>query len=180
MRALLLTCLAACSDSTHTITVVDSQEHLAYELRSNTVQLERTFTKNVPMSFELDVIGNADAFPGPDQIPLSGDLFVSVQNPAALGEGGLGGELPDHQRYQLSNMFLPATISFAWYAPDSTCHPGCTRSATLPMTLVDNFLGGIAPDSATVQLSFSATLIGWVVSSDSPTTPAPSLQLDVR
>lgn len=181
MRALLLTCLAACGDSAPSnINVIDAHQELAYQLRSNTVRLERTLTKNIPLSFEIVVVGNADAFPGPDQTPLGGDLFVSVENPSALGEGALAGELPDRQRYQLSNQFLPATVSYAWYAPDSTCHPGCMRHSTLPMTLVDNLLGGVAPQDATVQLAFTATLTGWVVISDSPVTAAPSIQLDVR
>ncbi|MBA3458867.1 MAG: hypothetical protein H0T46_02825 [Deltaproteobacteria bacterium] len=181
MRALLLTCLAACGGGPPSnITVIDAHQQLAYQLRSNSVRLERTFTKNTPLSFEIDVAGNADAFPGPDQVPFVGELFVSVENPSALGEGAVAGELPDRQRYQLSNQFLPATVSFAWYEPDSTCHPGCMRRSTLPMTLVDNLLGGIAPQDATVQVAFTATLTGWVVSSDSPTTATPSIQLDVR
>jgi hypothetical protein len=181
MRALLLTCLAACGDSgPSNITVVDAHQELAYQLRSNTVRLDRMLTKNVPLSFEIDVIGNTDAFPGERQVPLGGDLFVSVENPAALGDGALAGELPDRQRYQLSNQFLPATVSYAWYVPDSTCHPGCTRHSTLPMTLVDNLLGGVAPEDAMVQITFTATLTGWVVGSDSPATAAPSIQLDVR
>jgi hypothetical protein len=181
MRVLLLTCLAACGDSgPPNITVLDSQQELAFQLRSNPVLLERTFTKNSPLTFELDVIGDADAFPGPDQVPLAGDLFVSVDNPTALGEGALAGELPDRQRYQLSNQFLPATVAYTWYGPDPTCHPGCTRHSTLPMTLVDSLLGGVAPDTATVQLAFTATLTGWVVGVDSPATATPSIRLEVR
>ena len=181
MRAVLLSCLVACGDSgPSNITVVDAHLEPAYQLRSNTVRLDRTFTKNVPVTLALDVTGNADAFPGPEQVPLGGDLYVSVDSPAALGDGALGGELPDRQRYQLSNLFLPATVSYAWFAPEPPCHPGCTRHATLTMTLVDNLVGGVAPPEATVQVAFTATLTGWVLSDDSPATPAPSIQLDVR
>jgi hypothetical protein len=181
MRALLLTCLVACGDSpASNITVIDASQQLAYQLRSNTVRLERTLVKNIPLTIELDISGNADAFPGPDQVPLGGDLFVSVENPGVLADGALAGELPVLQRYQLSNQFLPATVAFAWYGPDATCHPGCARHSTLPMTLVDNLLGGVAPADATVQLAFTATLTGWVVGSDSPATPTPTIQLDVR
>jgi len=178
---MLFTALAACGDpAPTTITVIDGHVALAFEIRSNTVRLERSFTKGSPMSFDLDVVGNGDAFPGPDQIPLGGDLFVTVENPSSLGDGALSGELPDHQRYQLSNQFLPATVSYAWYDPATPCQPGCTRHSMMPMTLADSLLGGVAPSTATVQLAFTATLTGWVVTVDSPQTPSPSISLDVR
>lgn len=181
MRAVILAALAACGDSAPpNITVIDSNQQLAFQVQSNTVVLERTFAKDMPISLQLEVIGNADAFPGPDQVPLAGDLFVSVENPAALGDGALGGELPDHQRYQLSQEFLPARVAYAWYAPEMPCSAGCTRRSTLSMTLADNILGGIAPDTATVQLAFTATLTGWVVSADSPVTAMPVIQLAVQ
>lgn len=181
MRALLLAALAACGDSgPSNITVIDSHQQLAYQIQSAPVRLQRAFTKGTALSFELDVTGNADAFPGPDQVPLSGDLFVAVENPTALGEGALAGELPDHQRYQLSAQFLPAQVAYAWWDPATACNPGCTRHATVPMTLVDSILGGIAPPDATVQLAFMATLTGWVVTEASPVTAMPAIQLDVR
>ncbi len=181
MRAVFFVALAACGDDKPTqITVIDAHQQLAFQLRSNTVLMERTFMKNTPITLELEVTGNVDAFPGPDQIPLGGDLFVSAENPTALGDGALAGELPDHQRYQLSKEFLPASVAYAWYQSATPCSPGCTRRATLAMTLADNILGGIAPDMATVQLGFTATLTGWVVSADSPVTAMPAIQLVVR
>lgn len=181
MRVLMLAALAACGDDGPTnITVIDAHQQLAFQIRSNTVVLDRSFTKDTPITLELEVIGNVDAFPGPDQVPLAGDLFVSVENPTALGDGALAGELPDHQRYQLSKEFLPATVAYAWYVPEMPCQPGCTRRSTLSMTLADNILGGTAPPTATAQLGFTATLTGWVVTADSPPTAAPSIQLSVR
>jgi hypothetical protein len=178
---LLLAAVAACGDPASTmVTVTDSQVQLAYDIRSNTVRLERTFAKGTPLSFDLEVVGNVDAFPGPDQVPLGGDVFVTVENPSGLGDGALAGELPDHQRYQLSNQFLPATVSYAWYDAATACAPGCTQRSMLVMTLADSLLGGVAPQTATVQVAFTATLTGWIVTSDSPQTPTPAIQLDVR
>lgn len=178
---MLLVALAACGDDRPTnITVVDAHQQLAFQLRSNTVVMERSFTKGTPVTLAIEVTGNADAFPGPDQVPIGGDLFVSVEDPANLGEGALAGELPDHQRYQLSKEFLPASVAYAWYEPAMPCGPGCTRVSTLAMTLADNLLGGVAPDTATVQLGFTATLTGWVVTAESPVTTMPSIQLVVR
>ena len=176
----LLAALAGCGDDTRSITVIDSQVELAFEIQSATVRVDRMFTKDVPLTFTLELAGNADAFPGPDQQPIAGDVFVAVMDPTPLGDGALAGELPDHQRYQLLQAVLPAQVGYAWFSPDPPCFPGCTRTASFTMTLADSILGGVAPASADIQIAFMATLSGWVISADSPRTAAPALTLTVR
>src|SRR3970282_311256 len=114
-----------------------------------------------PVSFEVLVTGSASAFPRPEQVPLFGDVFISVVDPEVLGGGALLGELPGGQRYNLSNVFVPAVVAYAWYTEDPACNPGCIRGSTVPMTLADNTFGGTAPAQATAQLQFQATLRGW-------------------
>ena len=176
----LLAALAACGDDARSITVIDSKVELAFEIQSGTVVLDRTFTKGVPLTFTLALAGNVDAFPGPEQQPIAGDVFVAVMDPTPLGDGALAGELPDHQRYQLLKAVLPAQVAYAWFSPEMPCFPGCTRTASFTMTLADSILGGTAPASANVQVAFMATLSGWVVGADTPRTPSPALALDVR
>jgi hypothetical protein len=176
----LLAALTACGDDRPSITVIDGKVELAFEIQSATAVLDRTFTKDVAQTITIELVGNADAFPGPEQQPIAGDVFVAVMDPAPLGEGALAGELPDRQRYQLLGAVLPAQVGYAWFAPEPPCFPGCTRTAAFSMTLADSILGGVAPASAAVRISFMATLSGWVVTADSPRTAAPTLALTVR
>ena len=176
----LLAALAACGDDNTSITVIDSKVELAFEIQSPTVLLDRTFTKDVPLTFTIELTGNADAFAGPEQQPVAGDVFVAVMDPTPLGDGALGGELPDRQRYQLLKAVLPAQVAYAWFSPEPPCFPGCTRTASFTMTLADSILGGVAPASASVQIAFMATLTGWIVTVDRPRTAAPTLTLAVR
>jgi hypothetical protein len=182
MRGLLVVAaLAGCGDNERPpVTVLDAKLELAFEIESNTVAFERTFVKDVPVTFRIDVTGGTMTFPGPEQVPIFGDLFFSVADPAALGEGGLGGDLPGEQPYQLSNLFVPATVAYRWYELDSDCNPGCTKSSMFTATLADNTLGGTAPPEATVQLVFVATLTGWVIDGNSPRTDAPTIELAVQ
>ena len=174
-----LATLIACGDNDPGIVVDDTLPEPAFQIESNRVAMQLTLVKDQQRTLQIVVVGNANAFPGLDQIPVAGDLFVGVADPTTLGGGALAGELPGPQAYRLSNVFLPALVSYAWYVEDAACNPGCMRSAAITMALVDDGFGGTAPAQVTVKVDFRATLRGWDVDLDSPKTDAPSITLSV-
>src|SRR5262245_39591705 len=89
----LLLLLAACGGPSAT---PDAREH-AFDLTSNTVVLTPTLVKGEQVQIAVHVTGNSSAFPGPDQVPLVGEVFMSVDDPSVLAGGALTGDLPGPQ-----------------------------------------------------------------------------------